>query len=364
VLVDSHGDEVVLVEGTHPYARSASVFKLDGPTGAVRWGPVSIPRGSLDFGACRIGLDANGDVFWAGTDAAGISYGKFDGASGEPLWGPRMFSDGYPQLTDIAVVGGDFGLLAIGSGLQLWRIRGTDGSVAFGPLSVAGIEGGYSQPLSLVSGAGVFVVCAKATTAVDAATGSIRWGPVATLYADSCQLDSLGNVFRTASSYAPNPGARLQKLSASSGATLWERFDADKYGERIRVDPGGDVLVAVPDAQFGFDLRKLSGSSGALLWGPVAWNDSQFVQSGAVDMAVTPGGDALVMAYAYDVTAPRTVILRLSNATGVAVAEPILFGGQSAASPTSLALSGEWPVFGVLSSTFGAAVVSFAPAGP
>ncbi len=174
VLVDGHGDVVTLVTGSADTARKALVTKLDGLTGRLLWDPAVLQTSRSD--TVRVGLDPSGDVFWAGTVGSEVAFGKLRGDKGLPAWGPINYAGGYSSLAGLAVAGSDLALLvrtttAEGTLLQVLKVRGNTGALAYPPVAVSTMSGSYSPDReSLVYRAGVLAVCTGETALLDAAT--------------------------------------------------------------------------------------------------------------------------------------------------------------------------------------------------
>ncbi|MDL1951986.1 hypothetical protein FBQ97_19560 [Acidobacteria bacterium ACD] len=368
VLVDGRGDVVCLVTTPDDGPQTRVAAKVEGGRGRLLWGPV--PIASPSFDSAGIGLEPSGDVFWAGPVGTELVYGRLRGDTGLPAWGPIPYGAAYTKLAGLAVAGSDLALLVTtatteGSALQVLRVRGDTGELAYPPVTVSGTSGSYSPGRErLVYRAGVLAVCAGKTALLDAATGAIRWGPVSAPEGP-CALDDSGNLFLPASDWAPEPGTWLQKRAAADGSVLWSTFLSGVEVRGIAADAAGDLAVAstTSDWPSRLDVRKLAGATGTPVWGPVGWEDPASVTSTGDKVAITPSGDVVVLGGTADVTAANALVLRLAGATGEALGPPLLFGGGSETYPRGLGLSGELPVIGVASSVLGAAVVAW-PEGP
>lgn len=364
VLVDGRGDVVSLVTTPNYGPATRVAAKVEGGRGRLLWGPV--PIASPSFDSARIGLEPSGDVFWAGPVDTQLVYGRLRGDTGLAAWGPIPYGAAYTRLAGLAVLGSDLALLATtttaeGSALQVLRVRGDTGALAYPPVTVSHSTGSTSPGSErLVYRAGVLAVCAGEAALLDASTGAIRWGPF-DAREGPCALDDSGNLFLQASDWAPEPGTWLQKRAGADGSVLWSTFLSGVDVRGIAADAAGDVAVASTTSGWPprLDVRKLAGATGTPVWGPVGWGDPASVTSTGDKVAITPSGDVVVLGGTSDVTATNALVLRLSGASGELLGSPLLFGGGSETYPRGLGLSGELPVIGVASSVLGAAVVSW-----
>lgn len=302
---DSRGDLLVVTE-------SGGVAKIDGVTGALRWGPfwpdvTDDPRYQPTFGG-RLALDRRGDVFVSGTLREGPRWVwwtmKRDGATGEVLWGPRrlpfglsagLAADSHGDLVEV-------GLAGVGEEIYqsprdesdeeepsrgAWWVMKSDGATGepkWTSPAFLGVPGTHSSSwtrfrvderddLLLVVANEEGTVAGK----VCGETGDPAWGPTR-LGGSAYALELAGGgdpvVLSNRSGVWPSTWI-VTRISSRSGAVAWEAAEAADAGASLHawdllVDRAGDVVVAgkydvANSLRGGWALSKYDGASGRTL---------------------------------------------------------------------------------------------------
>lgn len=285
VATDAAGDVIVAgILGENERDRAAAV-KLDGATGAALWGPVYFePHPGQSGQFTLMAVDSRGDLVVAGVSRnVGDSLGdgllvKFEGESGAVAWSRilgrefAMLPSGLlldPNTGDPVIRGQGFpddevSRWASGDGSLVWRLRrdrpyppsGT------GRLMVLGGDG------SLIL-AGSRFPDGAAAIAYDAATGMLRWGPVA--------LDPFGGTSPTAMVSSP---AGFVVVSNSAGPAVTTSYALD-----FRV---ATVSEAVPPGACGTPFHfTLTAENGAE---PYAWS----LASGSLPEGLSVSGSGAI----------------------------------------------------------------------
>ncbi|MBK8596576.1 MAG: hypothetical protein IPN83_13535 [Holophagales bacterium] len=299
---DSRGDVLVMTE-------SGGVAKVDGITGALRWGPVwpdltDDPAHQPIWGG-RLALDRRGDVFVSGTLREGPRSVwwtmKRDGVTGGVLWGPRRLPQG--QSAGLATdSGGDLveiGLAGVGEEVYrsprdesddegpsrgAWWVMKSDGATGEPRWSAAaflGVPGAHSASWTRIRVDDrddvLLVVSNEDGTVVGkvcGAKGDPAWGPIR-LGGPAYALDLAdgGNPVVLSNQSGRWPTNWLcSRISSRSGAVVWESVEpadaqASLFGWDLVVDRAGDVVVAGKydvwnTLRGGWALAKYDGATG------------------------------------------------------------------------------------------------------
>ncbi len=198
VRTDAAGDVLMVAI----YQAGWAVMKFRGSTGELAWTSQYQPPSSSAQPA-DLGVDFNGDILVTGSLYENSSQGwvtlKYSGATGNPVWGPVLFSGTYrsdaPKKLAVDAAG-DVIVTGLGEsprGLTRRTVRysGKDGAVLWGPSeTLAGlIADAGATAISLGAGGDVFIVGGRAPDAkapfpwvwslvkLGGRTGELIWGP-------------------------------------------------------------------------------------------------------------------------------------------------------------------------------------------
>jgi hypothetical protein len=247
-----------------------------------------------EYGVVRAAIDPFGGVFVASDASAGYGYEadvwimKYDGFTGRPAWPSAVLYGSGNGHDDDA------------QGVLIDPV---------GDLVVHATNSYDSEPV-LIKYAG--------------SSGSVVWGPVSASPGQSARavLDAVGNVYlaRTASS-GSSTHFFLTKHSASSGAIVWQRDEADHDLEigALEADGVGNVVVAGSPNTFagGFEASRYAGATGDRIWGPARYDAPEGNYSTAVDAAaVAADGSVVLFGHTVDNSVASAVLLELRGADG------------------------------------------------
>jgi hypothetical protein len=204
-------------------------------------------------------------------------------------------------------------------------------------------EGGSSE-----SGDTGEAACALDPVGVASGAVQMAWSVGPDAQAADIAPDALGNVvvvgtvesadFGTGPLVAADGALFVAKYDSTGTLTWVEQLEGSTGDASVAVDSNGDVLVTG-----GFEdgvLAKLDGSDGAVLW------VADTGQYGAQDVAVLPGGDAVVH---HAANPPDSEVHRISGVDGQIVwsryvVEPLAFGDL--AGGQGLAVAGDTIIWG------------------
>ena len=231
------------------YASGGEIFKLDGATGAVLWGPAAGVVGG--FAGTGLAVDAAGNIYHVGGDCDGgqgnQAIVKLSGATRAELWRKTMCSESY---SDVAIDGAGN---AIAAGEVFDAVSG-EHDIAVVKYSTDGLEV-WAQP-KIIAGTG----------------DSPHTETVAT--------DGSGDVFVAGCLNGSLSGDSIVvKLSGATGAELWRQTWATLHlFVWVAADGAGDVIACCKPVTGGRGAVKYSGANGAELWSqfPPTIADSSF----------------------------------------------------------------------------------------
>lgn len=338
---DSAGD--IALTGTSYSVDSGgtwATWKISGETGATLWGPIRLGVPDVSTvcpGSCFTPFSAKSAFDSARNLALTVSsfqpdYDqvwltiKYDGFTGETIWGPVVFNGKPPQqyespmslaldpAGDVVVVGGPL----YPSDPVALKYDGQSGELVWGPVSLAGAGiGGFGG--LVVTGNGDPVVVGTLGTQdevswnaarLNGRNGSITWQRTLVTgdrYGWPASLDLVGNgtaVLVGGSSVENRSQIRTLSLVLANGATRWERLFAGISGPpshpvAMLVDADGNsILVASFFSTFGGGggggTVKYAASTGDVLWGPVPFADESWFYSQPIAAALDIRGDVIV----------------------------------------------------------------------
>lgn len=357
-LVDTENNYVVIGSS----ATQFMTLKYNGYTGALLWGPsrLALPAGASNAAAQSVVLDESGNLFVSGQYVLpGIVREcitqKLSGATGAALWTGTPVSGGSSSAalhSELAANGdlivGAFFAAGFQQSLNFWRQRGSDGAPVWGPMEFGPAGSETSDPPTFFDGSNgriftseiVFGTSAALNSGeIDAATGSIAWGPTAaafphqypTLFEDLA-VGPDGNPAVTGALRGPILGTVTLKYDRATGALIWGPVTYAPAGSssipvETAVDSNNDVFVfgsvSFADSSFGDFVLKYSGSTGAVLWGPTVL----YGQGDAIRIALDPSGNALLLTLQPDLVAgnTQTALTKVSGATGAVLWGPVVY---------------------------------------
>ena len=383
LALDVHGN-LLVVGGSSSQTWTPFLFKLDGATGGILWGPVShvdpsAPGTTFFF---RVAADANGDAVVSGSfgDYAGtlsqIEAFKFDGRTGALLWGPVLAPVGTAGQDTVRFAAldprGDLVIAGQRSEGTLYRpivvkFAGADGSILWGP-SVVDRTTDFYGALKLVclDAQGDILLWASAPGAgngIDVPTlrkmsdqdGSVVWGPIpypgnasAYAYPIAATVEPNGDLFATFSERGSAPlttAALTVKVDGSTGAILWGPvvLPSAGLGGGLLLGPVGTLLLAStrydPFLWAGkSEIVFYSSVTGEMIRGPLDLPPA--VRSAtAMRVAADANSDVISLGRLYRDGSERHVLVKYRGATGSVLWGPIEMPEDLWGSPVDLKLA-------------------------
>jgi hypothetical protein len=357
-VADLLGNVVLTVRYETSSTASYATMKLEGRTGTVLWGPIPTEDGSQGS-LPEVAIFGNGDVLLRALTGGRLSFWRYRGSDGAPLWGPTDFgtsSDGYPVsyfTSQILSDGHVFGSAIIDpDGTSVFGMDGSSGTPLFGPTPFAVPVDGFVYFDDMSTGPDGSPVSIGDTYSdlrtikYDRATGAVLWGPI--VYAPGGAIRGWqvlvdGNNDAIVMGSSDADGLFLIKYSGATGAKLWGPTSFPTMASvRLGLDAAGNALVlgytASQDTGYDSAVAKVSGATGAVLWGPVTYDSSGDFQ--ATDLPVALAADASGDVYvAGDSESPKTgiswFVLKYSGADGSLVWGPA--GSDVAGRPAAVA---------------------------
>ncbi len=343
-------DGSVVIFG-HTFANSQSseaLVKFRGADGALLWGPVPNADPTENTYGAKLALAGNGDVILnaqiqTGQSSSDSKMWRYDGATGDVVWGPQAYTNGAVGAAFVASNGRVFVGMNYFNGtdddaLVLER-DGATGDPAWGESVFSGAAAGWAHLWDLTAGPdGNTVVTGEAmgfdgngawaTLKYERSTGAVLWGPVflptgwtSTYSPWRVLTDAAGDVLVGGWTI---DGMTVVKYSGVSGAQLWVSSVAPGANVTgFALDPGGNpVVTGYLSVGKGFDVAtaKLSGATGATLWGPVTYD------SGSDDfpdfLATDSSGDVILAGHS-DVLGPPGFLFKYAAVDGSTIWGPV-----------------------------------------
>jgi WD40 repeat protein len=334
LLVDSGGNLIVVAQRSG----GTIVLKYEGISGNLLWGPTTLP-GSLPASAA---LDVSGNVF---VSTLRSTY-RLAGQTGVVDWGPVVF--GGPGDTDnvaALAVGPDGNVLVAGSSsgnTEVFKYVGASGAPLWGPavytevsgpaLRATGLNVGPSGDAVLSGFSGnQFMVLAYSGT-----NGTLRWGPRKTAAAAgspplTVAITGAGEV--VASGW--DSASRLSTLAyrGADGSLIWgPETDPESLVDSFRrpltfVASNSRVVTAAVD--FDGTLSTLTtlardGGTGSVVWSAGFRGDLPSRLSELEDITQGPDGSVFVTGFTYDPTV-RFVTFKYARADGAILWGPVSY---------------------------------------
>ncbi len=356
---DALGNVVITARYETNSTASYVMFKLQGATGALLWGPITTEDGSQGS-IPEIAVFGNGDVLLRalihnGTEDR-LNFWRYRGSDGTAVWGPTDLGkapSGYPvsyftsQIrADGSVIGG---ATLDSSGPSAFALEGSTGATLWGPVpfTVPILGFAYFEDMTTGPDGNPVVVGDTVATVItlkyDHATGSLLWGPIVydpgfSIRGWQAQVDADGDALILAN----DGNAVLLKYDGDTGALLWGPTEISGVTpERFILDGAGDALVLGWGFQdFGYTaaLAKVSGTTGAALWGPVFYHSDPSNSDFTRAIAVDAGGDVYSVGDTSAPTGQTWFVLKYSGSTGSLLWGPV--GGNLSGSPAGVAAAG------------------------
>jgi hypothetical protein len=334
--------------------------KFDRSTGSTVWGPSTIYASANSFDSpFAVGFDSSGDILGAASVSCvyvGCGFlltAKFDGSTGDVLWGPAIFdgatfnADGPGAMAadasgDVFVLMHSEGANGANPSSSTIKYSGATGAVLWGPVLFPGNPVAITTDTSgnvLVTGSslGPSGTGDWGTLKYDGTTGAVIWGPV---YFNgpsngndvpvALAVDGNGNLIVTGYSSSPSGATEdwaTIKYDGSSGAVIWGPvIHSSGAPTALAVDAAGNAIVTGADTAGGATI-KYSSLNGSIVWGPAI---SQSV--GAFAIALDPAGNVAVAGGSLNSWA----LLKYDGATGATLWGPVQFPANLG-SPTAFA---------------------------
>jgi hypothetical protein len=372
MVFDPNGD--VLVTASCQQS-SVIVTKLDGRTGAMLWGPVSLPVQVSGFDV-SVATDRPGNVLIAAGYTVVHTF-KLDGGTGAVLWGPTLTGSSPAATWSLAVdsagdvieagyqaeasgYNADFlvSKIAGASGAILWSIRwGIDGVLdrAFAAavdksndVIVSGVSVGY-PPAGVRAPTALSAVVSR-TLKFDGRSGAVVWGPATEPLVEgpggrpyAVVLDGRGDVFVPTGTGA---GFLTLKYSGRDGTRIWVASEAGAWysaAYQAAIAESGDALVVGPlysATSIGTCATvQYDGATGSRRWGPALTAGNRFGIY-ANTFVVDPSGDILDAAFVHQSSCSKWTLTKYAGSTG----QPIW--GPKDVSPAAIqcAYFNGWPL--------------------
>ncbi len=359
--VGADGSVVILGHTQVGAEVSELVLKFRGADGAVAWSVSSLSDFSEGFVQARVFRAGNGDAVLDvpfGLPSASVKTRRFDGSTGDVVWGPQVLANGSNMRSFVGSNGRVFVVASVSNGANLDALvlerAGDTGAPAWGPVTFDGAASGYTRFLDLTTAPDGNVVVTGvaaggsgdwATLKYDRATGGVLWGPVFVTTGIpggspfQVLADASGDVLVAGRT---NGGMQVVKYAGSTGAQLWAStpMSGSEYG--LALDASGNAFITGwSGTGAGYDIHtaKISGVDGSVLWGPVGYD------SGAGDypdrIAASPSGDVFVIGHSDSEGYPN-LVLKYAGADGALLWGPIVHAGGQ---PSGIAVDAAGDLF-------------------
>jgi hypothetical protein len=307
-------------------------------------------RGSSGTQPASLALGASGDLVLVGNVASDsereVVVAKLSGQTGALLWFSPVSAGGSAEaLPTVSVAGnGDAIVSALVTGgneshPDIWRYRGADGQLAWGPYDPGDALGSFPSPYLMapailsdgrILGAAALVGAGPSAYVLGGLSGSPDWGPTAfpapfegEAYIQDASVGPDGSVYATGVQY---PMAVTFKYDGATGAVLWGPVtsgtdDVPETSFQILGDAAGNAIFTGYGGG-GVFVRKLDGATGAQIWTrDVGFDDLE-------RELIDANGDVVVVGNRFD---PNTLhyqsaTIKVSGATGVPIWGPVFYG--------------------------------------
>jgi len=381
LALDAHGN-LLVVGGSGLQTWVPVLFKLDGATGGILWGPVTYVDPSA-LGASfffRVAADPNGDAVVSGSwaDNAGthgqIEAFKFDGRTGGLLWGPALVPAGTtgPDYAIYAALDPNGDLVIVGQRTDgtLYRpivvkIGGATGAILWGPRVPEGTGTDFNAVslMRLDSRGDIFLgVLVQGVPGVNVPTflkvsgedGSVAWGPNPfpsdpSAYASllGAVVDSDGDLFATFSESKSPPvthAASTAKFDGKTGGVLWgPAVLPAALGGGLLIDAAGNLLLAATTYDtFHFvgkaEVVFYSSATGETIRGPLDL-PAAARSAGASRVAVDSAGDVVSLGQLQRDGLDKAVLVKYQGTTGSVVWGPFEMPADAWGWPVDLKLA-------------------------
>jgi outer membrane protein assembly factor BamB len=314
IAVDGAGDVVAV--GSQASPAGFLLVKFDGATGAVRWRV----DGAVEYVGLGVAFDSHGNVVMTATrenvEQAAL---KFAGENGAFLWASSIpdaedWGDGLIALDAAgnAAIGGAYSVGNDGSredGLQIAKVAGDDGHAFWCRRFAGGFMDTVHTIDTLPNGDVVFAAGYGSGARVfrlDAETGETVWEH-ADVGTDDVVVD--GDGFIVAGGFIVDGNreiADLQRIDPATGGTLWRRQFPEYFYTTVRqlaIGSDGQLLAALSEGDefiafeaAGFDLR-----TGELRWWYApTWEYHPIERSFPVGIVQNGAGNVLFGGYKND----------------------------------------------------------------
>jgi Putative Ig domain len=375
LALDAHGNLFVTgfssLQSPIPF-----LFRLDGATGGVLWGPVShVDPSTPGLTFTRVSADAKGDAVVSGSWSDGtigqIEAFKFDGLTGGLLWGPTVVPAGAtgPDFVRFAALDARGDLVIAGQrgqSLQLVvsKIAGADGSILWGPrVFVDGTGNSFdflllfdaqSDVLLGASVPGGTVVDVPTLLKVSGQDGAVVWGPIpypgdpsALANPVAAVVEPNGDLVVTFSERKSGPVTRSAvtvRVNGATGAVLWGPAVLPSAGATggLLLDPGGSLLLATStiaiDSSVSSQVVFYLGATGETIRGPLDLPPTARFAS-AVGVAADANGDVVTLGTLIRPGSARAVLVKYRGTTGSVAWGPVEMPEDVWGSPVDLKLA-------------------------
>jgi hypothetical protein len=271
LIVDGAGDVVVAYN-------QSGIYKLDGATGAVLWGPIGAYR--QGYAGHGLAVDGTDDIYYAGQDATGTEFEivKLSGATGAELWREGMCCGSFSEVAidsagNAIAAGETYDAMTDARDVAVMKYS-TDGLEVWDqPTIIAGgSRGTHTQTLAVDGSADALVagrlngtsqVGESIVVKLSGASGAELWRQ--TWATTSAKVwgapDGAGDVIACCKTLTGGVGT--VKFAGATGAELWSQFPAipDFDLSRATLDRLGDAVL------IGSILSKVNGADGTEAWG-------------------------------------------------------------------------------------------------
>lgn len=364
LLVDGAGNLVVSVlslELQQLGVPDQNTLKYDGATGALLWGPQTIPATSLS----TVSIDAAGNAFVVGTNGSGsggtFAAFRYDTATGALDWGPVPFDGGSSGVSGVSAVDGAGDFVVGGSfndstsGFQAIKFDGQTGAIRWGPSrwTAPGGTQGSASALAVSPTGNVFVSGflngdtgpVIETVNFAAATGAFRWvaQTPATYSAPTVMAAGNGDAIVTFPGPDQQGNVGACRYSSVDGRPVWGPVEfpgTAGWGAApvSFVSASGRLFIAAygqSGSNYGLLAGELLGASGSFAWGPSLYAANGGGSAQLNEIAVTPDGNLVVTGWVTQPTGYQTwATLKYDRATGNVLWGPVFldtgsFGGLS-----------------------------------
>jgi hypothetical protein len=343
ILVGPDGNPIIVGHEGLGGSERTFILKFDRTSGAVLWGPVMVFENLSVLAA----VDGSGNVIVAGADRPtgnleAMEFFRIRGDDGSFAWGPVRYGDGSSEQHALEAVcagpDGDFFVAASGpSGHELFRYGGATGDLIWGPAADGDVDSFFAgvtvtatgNPVLSTTGSGHFTL-----TEFAGASGSIVWGPVTqgsfTAGPGPVVVEAAANGDIVVSASVSLP-AELDtwRYAGATGNLVWGPKGVNSvstgHAPPMKIRSDGRIFIATSISQDVVAFER-DPSSGDLVWGPIGYTATVTASDQLEDVCQGPDGSVFVTGYtSLPSGGYRWVTLKYDRASGAILWGPVYY---------------------------------------